>query len=163
MSIILRDPFHSLERWHPLGWEPFQELESLRREMDRMFGQMMPVSNGDGEKSFAFIPSAEMDETDQEIHLKLEIPGLEAKDLDIEVTEDAVLIRGERKSETKAETEGKVRSEFRYGKFERVIPMPSHIKTNTDNVKAEYKNGVLNLTLLKSEKEEKKSVKVEVN
>lgn len=161
MSIVLRDPFRGLERWHPLGWEPFQELESLRREMDRMFERLMPISNGDREKSLTFMPSAEMDETDQEIHLKFELPGLDAKDLDIEVSEDAVCIRGERKTEIEAESEGMVRSEFHYGKFERVIPMPSPIKT--DNVQAEYNNGVLNLTLPKSEEGTKKAIKVEVS
>lgn len=161
MSIVLRDPFRSFERWHPLGWEPFQELESLQREMDRMFGRLMPISNGDGKKSLTFMPSAEMDETDQEIHLKFELPGLDPKDLEIEVSEDAVFIRGERKTEIEAESEGTVRSEFHYGKFERVIPMSSPIKT--ENVQAEYSNGVLNLTLPKSEEGMKKSVKVEVS
>lgn len=161
MSIVLRDPLRSFERMYPLGWEPFQELESLRREMDRMFGRLMPISKRDGEKSLTFMPSAEMDETDQEIHLKFELPGLDAKDLDIEVTKDAVYIRGERKTEIEAESEGTVRSEFHYGKFERVIPMPSPIMT--DNVQAEYNNGVLSLTLSKSEEDMKKSVKVEIS
>jgi HSP20 family protein len=159
MNIVRRNPFRSLERWRPLGWEPFQELENLRREMDRMFERWVPFSNG-GQDDLAFMPLAEMDETDQEVHLKLELPGLEAKDLNIEVTEDAVSIRGERKSESKTESEGMVRSEFYYGKFERVIPIPSHIQT--DRVTAAYDKGVLDLTLPKSVEEAKKSVKVTV-
>ncbi len=79
---------------------------------------------------------------------------MEAKDLDIQVTADRVAISGERKSEINDKT----RSEFRYGKFQRVIPLPVRIQ-NT-NVTAEYKNGILNLTLPKAEAEKNKVVKV---
>jgi HSP20 family protein len=133
-------------------------MESLRDEMDRLFEQIRPV--GEGEK-FIFAPSAEMKETPEAIHLKLEIPGLEAKDLDIEVTEQSVSISGERKSETKTEEKGMVRSEFRYGKFQRVIPLPARIKN--DVVNAEYKDGILTLTLPKAEEEKHKTVKVSVH
>ena len=69
-----------------------------------------------------------------------------------------VAISGERKSETKSEEKGITRSEFRYGKFQRVIPLPARIE-NT-NVTAEYKDGILELTLPKSEAEKNKVVKV---
>jgi HSP20 family protein len=83
---------------------------------------------------------------------------MEAKDLDIQVMADRVAISGERKSETKSEENGRTRSEFRYGKFQRVIPLPARIQ-NT-NVTADYKDGILNLTLPKSEEEKNKVVKV---
>ena len=78
--------------------------------------------------------------------------------MDVQVTENAVSISGERKSETKTEKDGAIRSEFHYGKFQRVIPLPSKIQ-NT-NVTAEYKDGILNLTLPKTEAEKNKVVKV---
>lgn len=99
-----------------------------------------------------------MHETDDAIHLKLELPGLEAKDLDIQVTQDAVHISGERKSETKTQDKGITKSEFYYGKFQRVIPLSARVQ-NT-NVTADYKDGILNLTLPKSEQEKNKVVKV---
>lgn len=154
MPITRWRPFRDIERW-----EPFPEVENLRREMDRMFDRFVGGLDG-GRSRLAFVPSAEMDETGEEIHLKLEIPGLEAKDLDINVTEDAVSIKGERQSETKTEEEGMMRSEFRYGKFERVIPLPAHVQN--DRVTAEYKNGILNLTLPKAEGEKERAVKVSV-
>lgn len=92
------------------------------------------------------------------IHLKLELPGLEAKDLDIQVTQDAVHISGERKSQTKTENNGTTRSEFYYGKFQRVIPLSA--KVQNTNVTADYKDGILNLTLPKTEQEKNKVVKV---
>ena len=154
MAITRWRPFQEIERW-----DPFREIGNLRREMDRMFDRFMSDFDG-GPKGLAFIPSAEMDETDEAIHLRLEVPGLEAKDLDISVTEDSVSIKGERRSETKTEKEGMVRSEFHYGKFERLMPLPAHVQS--DKVTAEYKNGILNLTLPKIEGERRRAVKINV-
>ncbi len=99
-----------------------------------------------------------MEETPDAIHLKLEVPGMDAKDLDVQVSADSVSIMGERKSETKTEEKGMTRTEFRYGKFQRIIPLPARVQ-NT-NVQAEYKDGILKLTLPKAEEEKNKVVKV---
>jgi HSP20 family protein len=109
----------------------------------------------------SFIPAAEITETPEAVQLKLEIPGMEAKDLNVEVTADSLTINGERKSEIKTEEEGFTRTEFRYGKFHRVIPLPVQVDNN--NVAAEYKDGILNLTLPKAEEEKNKVVKVSIN
>ena len=155
----------AITRWRPFGsiehWEPFEELDMLRKEINKLFEQSSLLGSREGSNGFGFIPSAEMDETDTEIHLKLEVPGMEAGDLDIQVTDEAVAIKGERRSESETEEKGVFRSEFHYGKFERVIPMPTHIVK--DKVSADYKNGVLNLTIPKSQKEKKSAVKVEVS
>ena len=154
MPITRWRPFGSIERWEPLG-----EFDTLRKEMNNLLEQFtssLPISEG----GLAFIPSAEIDETESEIHLKLEVPGLKADDLDIEVMDEAVSIKGERKSESKTEENGNFRSEFHYGKFERVIPMPSAIVK--DQVVADYKDGLLSLTIPKSAEESEKSVKVKI-
>ena len=74
------------------------------------------------------------------------------------MTPESVLISGERKYETRTEENGVTRSEFRYGKFQRVIPLPSLVEN--DKVQADYKNGILQLTLPKAESQRQKSVKV---
>ncbi|MEH2142704.1 Hsp20/alpha crystallin family protein [Nostoc sp.] len=137
-------------------YNPWQELNTLERHINGLFGDTIPSTRV--EKDFIRVPAAELHETADAIHLKLELPGLEAKDLDIQVTEDAVHISGERKSETKTENNGTTKSEFYYGKFQRVIPLSARIQ-NT-NVTADYKDGILNLTLPKSEQEKNKVVKV---
>ena len=139
-------------------WQPFREIESLHSVMNRMFDGMMPTGNGSFNGEISFMPPAEMNETPEAIHLKLEVPGLEASDLDIQVTSEAVSVKGERKSESKTEENGVTRSEFRYGSFRRVIPLPTKIQN--DKVEAEYKDGILNLTLPKTEAEKNKVVKV---
>ena len=140
-----------------IRWEPFREVESLQREMNRLFESLTPSENG-GSDRIAFMPAAEMHETLSSIELKLEVPGMEAKDIDVRVTEQAIAITGERQSETKTEEGGMTRSEFRYGKFQRVIPLPARVQN--DQVKADYKNGVLILSLPKAEDEKNKVFKV---
>jgi len=153
MALIRWEPFSDIERF-----EPFRELETLHRQMNRLFDRLAPT---DGEKTnFAFVPAAELEETDDAIHLKLEVPGIEAKDINVEVTPEAVSISGERKTETKTEERGMNRSEFRYGRFQRIIPLPSLVQN--DKVQAEYKDGILRLTLPKSEAERQKVVKVNI-
>lgn len=155
MAIIQRDPLEEIAHW-----EPFRGIENLQREINRLFDRLLPSSNGEI-RALTFAPSAEIEETDDAIHLKLEVPGMEAKDLTVEVTERAVSIKGERKSESKTEDKGVVRSEFHYGKFERSIPLPTPIQT--DKVRAECKNGLLNLTLPKVESGQQKAVKVDIS
>lgn len=142
-----------------IRWEPLREVDTLQRQMNRLFDNLIPTT-GTENGGVSFMPAAEMQETADAIHLKLEVPGLEAKDLDVQVTAEAVSISGERKSETKTEKNGVTRSEFRYGKFQRVIPLTCQIQK--DKVQAEYKNGVLTLTLPKAESEKNKVVKVNI-
>lgn len=138
-------------------YSPFPELGALQRQMNRLFEDVLyPGWREEGE--FNLNPAAELSETDEAIHLKLELPGMEAKDIDIQVTKEAVSISGERKQESKTEKDGVTRSEFRYGKFERVIPLP--VEIDNTHVSAEYKDGILTLDLPKVEEEKTKVIKV---
>ncbi|WP_292746305.1 Hsp20/alpha crystallin family protein [Nostoc sp. NMS4] len=93
--------------------------------------------------------------------LRVEIPGVEGKDLDIQVTQDAVSIAGEHRYEKHSQSNSKVHSEFRYGKFARVIPLPT--KVQNQKVKADLKDGILILTLPKLEQEQSKVFKVNLD
>ncbi|MGB7443534.1 MAG: Hsp20/alpha crystallin family protein [Coleofasciculaceae cyanobacterium] len=141
-------------------WEPFREIDTLQRQMNRLFDNLVTTDEDGTLSQFNFVPPAEIKETDDAIHLKLEVPGLEVKDLDIQVTAESVAISGERKSETKTEEKGMTRSEFRYGKFRRVIPLPARVQ-NTE-AKADYKDGILKLAMPKAEEEKNKVVKVNI-
>ena len=141
-------------------FQPFREIDDLQREMNRLFDGALQPSNRENGVGLSFSPAAEMEETEEGYHLKVEVPGMEPGDINIEVTVEAVAISGERKTERKSEKNGMTRTEFRYGKFQRVIPLPGRI--NNQNVAADYKNGVLHLTLPKAEEEKNKVVKVSV-
>ncbi len=141
-------------------YNPWQEMSSLQRQLNHLVDDFVTPTRWDDLGKLSKLPAAELTETDEALHLKLEVPGMEAKDLDIQVTADSVSISGERKEESKSEDKGVTRSEFRYGKFSRVIPLPVEIQNS--NVTAEYKDGILNLTLPKSEAEKTQVVKVNV-
>ncbi len=139
-------------------WNPWREVDTLQRQINRLFNDAIVPNEWNVTQNMARVPAAELTETEEALLLKVELPGLEAKDVDIEVTENTVSIRGERKSETKSEENGMTRTEFYYGSFERMIPLPSRVQ-NTD-VKAEYKDGILSLNLPKKEEEKNKVVKL---
>lgn len=139
---------------------PFQEIDTLQREMNRLFDRLSRYPEPEN-VAVNFVPSAEIQETPTTIYLNVELPGINPQDLDVQATAESVTISGERKSQFTAEEQGKVRSEFRYGQFQRVIPLPTRIQ-NT-KVEAEYKNGVLKLTLPKAEAEQHKVVKVNLS
>lgn len=127
-------------------YNPWAEINTLQSQLDKVFeGLQTPIFR---------TPAAELTETEDAVHLKIELPGIEAKDVDIEVTANAVKVIAERKQENQENT----RSEFYYGKYQRVIPLKA--KVQNTNVTAEYTNGILNLTLPKSEEEKNKVVKV---
>jgi len=139
-------------------YNPWHEMSSLQSQLNHLFDDAFTSEKLGEWSNLSKVPAAELTESDDALHLKLEVPGMEAKDLDIQVMADRVAIAGERKSETKSEEDGRTRSEFRYGKFQRVIPLPARIQNNL--VTADYKDGILNLTLPKSEAEKNKVVKV---
>lgn len=145
-------------------WQPFQELSTIRKQMDRLFEDMLSGGDKDwlGLHSMGgmWTPAVEIEETDRELVLKAEIPGIDAKDLEVEVGEDRVIISGEHKEEKRSEDKEQnyYRSEFHYGQFERVVPLPMPIKT--DQIKSEFKHGILTLTMTKVENAPKKVVKV---
>ncbi len=143
-----------------IRWEPLREVEILRRQMDRLFDDITPANHQPSVSQVyaAWVPAIEMKESDSDIVLRAEIPGVEAKDLDIQVTKDVVSISGEHRYEKRTEERSHFRSEFRYGKFQRVIPLPAQIQN--DQVKADFKDGILTLTLPKLEDERRKVVRI---
>ena len=122
-----------------MRWKPFSEIDNLQREMNSLFDSLVPASMD--RLSSGFVPAAEMEETADDIRLKLEIPGMDAKDIDIQVSAESIAITGERKSESKTEEKG----------------------VQNTNISAEYKDGILNITLPKAEAEKDKVVKVKIS
>ena len=136
-------------------YNPWTEMNSLQRQFNKMFDDALTPANAD---NYSKVPAAELTVNDENLVLKLEIPGVNPADINIEATAKSIAISGDRKSEVTEESKSKTRSEFRYGSFKRVIALPARIQ-NTE-VKAEYKDGILHLTLPKAEAEKNKVVKV---
>jgi HSP20 family protein len=142
-------------------YNPWSEMNSLQRQLNKMFDDALTPATLADFGNFSKVPPAELTETEENLVLKLEVPGMQPADLNIEATAKTVSISGDRQCEIKSEEDGKTRSEFRYGSFQRVIPLPVAIQ-NTE-VKAEYKNGIVYLTLPKAEAEKNKVVKVNLS
>jgi HSP20 family protein len=147
-----------------IRWEPFHEMETLRRQMDQLFDDLTRANRQPSalsqEVHTAWVPAIEMKDSDSDIVLRAEIPGVEGKDLDIQVTREAVSISGEHRYEKRTEERGRFRSEFRYGKFQRVVPLPAQVQN--DQVKADFKDGILTLTLPKVEAERHRVVRISI-
>jgi HSP20 family protein len=145
-------------------WQPLYELNTLSREMNRLFEQL-PQLNVDTpdllNQGNGWVPAVEVKETESEIVLRAEVPGLRAENLDVQVTRSAVSISGEHRYEKQAEDKGYFHSEFRYGKFQRIVPLPS--KVENEQVKAEFKDGILTLTLPKAADERRQVFRVNLS
>ncbi|MBW4602490.1 MAG: Hsp20/alpha crystallin family protein [Calothrix sp. FI2-JRJ7] len=137
-----------------MSWQRQRDIQAMRRAMDSMFGDMMVRQP----QMVVFRPAVEMEDTDGALVLRAQIPGIDARDLDIRVTKQAVVISGEKSDNNQTEKIGYFRSEFTYGKFQRVIQLP--VAVENDKVQAEYKNGILSLTLPKANAARNQAVKV---
>jgi HSP20 family protein len=135
--------------------QPFTEIETLRQQLDKVFEQWAATRNN---SEATWMPAMELADTGDNFVLKAQLPGIDPKDVDVQVTREAISISGERRYENTEEKPGYVRSEFRYGKFHRVLPLPAHIQN--DSVQAEYKDGILMLTLPKVAEARNKVVKI---
>lgn len=162
----------ALVRWTPRGvdlrrWEPLREMEAMTEEMDRLFEQIterMGVSGWRRKPILAermWTPSIDMIDKKDEIMVRAELPGMDKKDIHVSVTGDVLTIRGERKTEQEVKEENYLRCETSYGSFMRTIPLP--VSVESDKIKAEYKNGFLELHLPKTKevKEKAKEIAIE--
>ena len=137
------------------SWQPFTEIETIREQLDKVFDQR--AAKRDNSEA-VWRPALELVDAGDNFVLKAQLPGIDPKDIDVQVTREAISISGERRYENTEEKSGYVRSEFRYGKFHRVLPLPAHIQN--DSVQAEYKDGILMLTLPKVTEARNKVVKI---
>jgi HSP20 family protein len=137
----------------------------LRHDMDTLFNdffrgvEMEPFF---GRHDARFIPNVDITESEKEIRVSAELPGMNEKDIDITLNHDSLTIKGEKKEEKEDKGKDYYRMERTYGTFCRTIPVPVEIET--DKVNAHYRKGILTITIPKSAKalEEKKKITVKV-
>ena len=126
-------------------WDPFREVVALQNRVNSLFRDM----NGDNDPLAAasFVPAVDIYEDAQKVVLKLEVPGIDEKDLDVRVENHTLTVKGERKFEAEEKEQNFHRIERRYGSFYRAFTLPSTV--DTENVAASYNAGVLKLELAK--------------
>ncbi len=136
-------------------WNPFAEMERIRREFDRLLEELLPREEA-GERIFA--PTVDVYETDKEVVVKVELPGVKKEDIEVSIRDNALHIRGEKKEEKEEKTETYHRLERVYGRFERVVPLPTEVKVDT--AKAEFKDGVLEIRIAKAESAKERKIEI---
>jgi len=141
-------------------WDPFRELASLQNRMSRLFEEQSGSGREESLTTGAFVPAVDVYEDEHSIQLKLEVPGIDQKDLDIKVENHVLTVSGERKFEKEEKEENFRRVERRYGSFSRSFTLPNTV--NTDDITADYNNGVLSVRLAKRAEAKPKQIKVTV-
>jgi len=140
-------------------WDPFREMQTLQNRLNRLFDEQY----SGGQETMvtgAFVPPVDIYEDQHGIQLKLEVPGIEEKDLDIKVENNVLTVSGERKFEKEQKEENFHRIERRYGNFTRSFTLPNTV--DTEKIGADYNNGVLNIRLVKREEAKPKQIKVNI-
>ncbi|NPB04802.1 MAG: Hsp20/alpha crystallin family protein [Aquificae bacterium] len=143
-------------------FDPFEEILRLQRELERLArASVAPVENleKDLEKRLKFVMPVEVYETPKELVVKVELPGVKKEDVDVTVRDNYLIIKAEKKEETEEEKEHVHLVERVYGKFERVIPLPADI--DTESAKASFKNGVLEIRFPKKSATQEKKIAIE--
>ena len=140
-------------------WEPYRDLLSLQERMNRIFeGSLSP---GRSEETFStWAPAVDIYETEKEIVLKADLPGVNLTDVDIRVENNTLTVRGERQFEKSAKQDNYHRVERSYGAFARTFSLPSTV--DAEKIAAGYENGVLQIAMPKREEARPKQIKVAV-
>jgi HSP20 family protein len=130
---------------------PFSLMRRMAEEMNHVFGE---GGFGRGESARAWTPAIEVSEKDGRFVVRADLPGIDPNDVKLEVTDNAIIIEGERKSEQEQTKEGVHITERQYGRFYRSIPLPEGAKT--EEAKARFENGVLEVTVPEQEQKSKR-------
>jgi HSP20 family protein len=140
-------------------WDPFREFVSLQDRMNRL---LRDTQSGQDESltSTSFAPPVDVYEDDHNITLKIEVPGIDEKDIDVRLENNTLTVHGERKFEKEEKEENFRRVERQYGSFTRTFTLPNTV--DAENVQANYDKGVLNIKLAKKAEAKPKQIKIGV-
>jgi len=146
-----------------IRWDPFGDLALIQEKMNKLFEDTIARFREAVEPSVPaqWYPAVDIYETPENIVLQAELPGMNQEDITVEVRENALILKGERKREKEIREENYHRIERAYGTFQRAFTLPGTVQQ--DQVKAKYKDGILEIILPKKEEIKPKQIKVEVS
>ncbi len=141
-----------------IPWRERKELDTFRREIDRLFDKFLSWSPFEGTKELSWFPTMDISETPTDVIVKAELPGMNPNDIEVTISGDTLTIKGERKKEEEHKDENFYKIERSYGSFCRSVQLPAEV----DESKAEaiYKDGILRLTLPKIKPEPAKKIEI---
>jgi HSP20 family protein len=141
-------------------WDPFREFTTLQDRMNRLFRDSFSEGREEALNTTAFAPLVDVYEDEHNVTLKIEVPGIEEKDIDVRIENNTLTVHGERKFEKEEKEENYRRVERQYGSFTRSFTLPNTV--DTENVQANYDKGVLKIKLAKKAEAKPKQIKVNV-
>jgi HSP20 family protein len=143
-------------------WDPFRELEDMSNRLNRLFDRPAPRT-GNGKEALTvadWVPSVDISETDTEFLIKAELPEVKKEDVKVTLQDGVLTIQGERRQEKEEKDKRFHRVERSYGSFVRSFTLPEYV--DDAKVKADFREGILNLHVPKSERAKPKAIEVEV-
>jgi len=141
-------------------FEPFRELTTLQDRMNRLFRDTYGDGRDEALTTSNFAPPVDVYEDEHNITLKIEVPGIEEKDIDVRIENNTLTVHGERKFEKEEKEENFRRVERQYGSFTRSFTLPTTV--DADKVQAHYDKGILKVQLAKKAEAKPKQIKVNV-
>jgi HSP20 family protein len=141
-------------------WDPFREFSTLQDRMNRLFRDSFGEGREEALTTTAFAPPVDVYEDEHNVTLKIEVPGIDEKDIDVRIENNTLTVHGERKFEKEEKEENYRRVERQYGSFTRSFTLPNTV--DTENVAANYDKGVLKIKLAKKAEAKPKQIKVNV-
>lgn len=140
-------------------WDPFRSISTLQEQVNRLFDNNSS-RNGEHSTLTAWVPSVDVYETENELTIKADLPGIPEKDIDVRLENSMLTILGERKFKQEVKEENYLRTERSYGSFSRTFSLPNTVDTQA--IRAAYADGVLTVTLPKRAESKPKQVKINV-
>src|SRR5947209_20286198 len=141
-------------------WDPFREFSTLQDRMNRLFRDSYGDSREEALTTSTFAPPVDVYEDEHNVTLKIEVPGIDEKDIDVQIENNKLTVHGERKFEKEEKEENFRRVERQYGSFTRLFTLPNTV--DPEQVSATYDKGVLKITLAKKAEAKPKQIKVNV-
>ena len=154
----------AIERWRPFGAlmtrEPFRDIQ---HEVNRLFDNFLgrPTAGASGTSGRVWMPVVDMYETNDDLILSFELPGVPEKDISLSITGDVLTVKGERQFSHQLNEDDYVHTERVYGRFERSIRLPMPVEA--ERVRATYRDGVLEVSLPKADQVRPKEIKIDVS
>ena|SRR5579863_9716432 len=142
-------------------WDPFREFSTLQDRMNHLFRHTYGTEGRDEALTTStFAPAVDVYEDEHQVNLKIEVPGIDEKDIDVRIENNTLTVHGERKFEKEEKEENFRRVERQYGSFTRSFTLPTTV--DAEQVKANYDKGILKITLPKKAEAKPKQIKVNV-
>jgi HSP20 family protein len=141
-------------------WEPFREFSTLQDRLNRLFQQSVSEGREESLTTSSFAPAVDVYEDDHQVTLKIEVPGIDEKDIDVRLENNTLTVHGERKLEKEEKEENYRRVERQYGSFTRSFTLPNTV--DAEGVSAQYDKGVLKIKLAKKGEAKPKQIKISV-